>query len=99
VVEAWNGVSVKNVAVEENGASLRVTVNLGQLSPEDVKVELFLGREGTELEKVRTVELRRYVSEGDSTFTYFTPMVSCDTLVTLAGSTLLESYLTLLTQT
>jgi len=71
VVEAWNGVSVKNVAVEENGASLRVTVNLGQLSPEDVKVELFLGREGTELEKVRTVELRRYVSEGDSTFTYF----------------------------
>lgn len=69
IIQVWPQVKVENFSME-NGTGLKITLDLGQLSPDDVKVELFLGREGSELEKVRSVEVRKFIPEGGSKYTY-----------------------------
>ncbi|NPV87994.1 alpha-glucan family phosphorylase [Coprothermobacteraceae bacterium] len=60
----WHTVSIDSVRLDDS-VGLEVAVNLGNLEPQDVRVEIFLGREDSTLERVKTLEIRRYRREGD----------------------------------
>ncbi len=71
VLENWGNVSIEKI-ITEDAKAMEVVINLGNLSPEDVKVELYYGVKVRDyiIEKPHIVELKRPESLGNGKYRY-----------------------------
>ncbi|PLV59891.1 maltodextrin phosphorylase [Thermotoga sp. KOL6] len=67
ILKNWDKISIERIVLEDT-KSVEITVRLGDLTPEDIFVELLIGR-GDDIETLeiwKAIQVRRYRKEGDT---------------------------------